>query len=74
MVDVGTGTGFIAKHFAPKFDKVLGLDLSKEQLRVASETNTHANLSFHECDGYKVAEFVREHCGGEARVDFITIG
>jgi methylase of polypeptide subunit release factors len=32
-IDIGTGTGLLAKHFAGIFSKVIGTDLSEAQLK-----------------------------------------
>lgn len=45
VVDVGTGTGFMAAGLAPFARKVIGVDFSDAMLRVARENIAHVGLS-----------------------------
>jgi len=38
-IDIGTGTGLLAKHFAGLFGKVVGTDLSEAQLKQAAQSH-----------------------------------
>ncbi|MDC0980288.1 class I SAM-dependent methyltransferase [Bdellovibrionales bacterium] len=48
ILDVGTGTGNLAKALAEKFPKALitGIDLSSEILKIAQAENGLANFNF----------------------------
>jgi ubiquinone/menaquinone biosynthesis C-methylase UbiE len=35
-IDIGTGTGFLAKHFSGIFERAIGTDLSEAQLKQAA--------------------------------------
>lgn len=45
VVDVGTGTGFMAAGLAPSAQKVIGVDFSDAMLQVARENMAHVGLS-----------------------------
>lgn len=45
VVDVGTGTGFMAAGLAPLARQVIGVDFSDAMLQVARENMTHLGLS-----------------------------
>ncbi len=45
VVDVGTGTGFMAAGLAPLARQVIGVDFSDAMLRVAQENMAHVGLS-----------------------------
>lgn len=46
-IDIGTGTGFLAKHLASEFTRSIGTDLSEAQLKQAAESHKDTtNLSF----------------------------
>lgn len=46
VVDVGCGTGLLAYHIARRGAKVLGIDFSKEAIKIAQSTYKHPNLEF----------------------------
>ena len=41
-IDIGTGTGFLAKHFSGIFTRAIGTDLSESQLKQAAESHKDA--------------------------------
>ena len=46
-MDIATGTGFLAGHMSQHFEKIIGVDLSEEQLKAASEKyKDETNISF----------------------------
>jgi ubiquinone/menaquinone biosynthesis C-methylase UbiE len=52
VVDVGTGTGFVALGLAPKVAKVIGFDASPEMLAVARRNlAAFSNVEFREAPG-----------------------
>jgi len=50
VLDVGCGTGGFAFKIAKKGAKVLGIDYSKEAIKIASEQHKHKNLQFLHAD------------------------
>ena len=48
MVDIGCGTGQSCFIFQPFFKKIIGFDVSKEQLKFAKEQNKFDNITFEE--------------------------
>lgn len=44
VLEIGTGTGDIALHIAPKCKKVVGIDISPEMISIANQKNSDANL------------------------------
>lgn len=52
IVDLGCGTGRITEFMVDDFDKVVGLDISKEMIRQAKERlNGYTNVELLETDG-----------------------
>ena len=51
MVDVGCGTGQSTSVFHPHFKKIIGIDVSMEQLKQARKHNTHENIRYLEGSG-----------------------
>lgn len=47
MVDVGCGSGQSCSIFQPFFKKIIGVDVSEEQLKLAREQNKNENIFFH---------------------------
>ncbi len=65
-LDIGSGTGTFSRLMAGRSDRVLGLDLSPEMVRVARERSAGvANVE------YRVADFMDERLG-EASFDCIA--
>ena len=48
MVDVGCGTGQSTVIFHPYFERIIGMDISSEQLKHARENNSFNNIEFIE--------------------------
>ena len=60
VIDIGTGTGFLAKHFAGIFTRSIGTDLSESQLKQAAESHKDAtNLQFKQLDVQNLWTMVR---------------
>lgn len=58
-IDIGTGTGLLAKHFAGLFERVVGTDLSEAQLKQAAESHKEVgNLKFMQLDVKHLPEFL----------------
>eukprot|EP00347_Sterkiella_histriomuscorum_P021576 403333497 len=73
-LDIGTGTGQIARKLAPKFEHIYGLDISEKQLEQArTENKDLSNLSFHLCDVYDIEKFVNDN-ELKGKVDLIIMG
>jgi len=66
MIDVGCGTGQIAVPMAKHFDRVLGIDRSIKQLRVA-EAGRPQNVEYHAGSAYDLP-------AATGTVDLVTIG
>lgn len=66
MIDVGCSTGQIAGPLAKHFARVLGIDRSLEQLRVA-EAGRPQNVKYHAGSAYELP-------AAEGTVDLVTIG
>ena len=54
ILDVATGTGGQAFSFAEKGYDVVGIDLSKDMLKVANKKNRHENLKFKVADATRI--------------------
>ena len=74
-IDVGTGTGFLAKHFASMFKRAIGTDLSESQLKQAAESHKNVeNLSFMQLDVKNLPEFLEKEGLDKGEVDLFSIG
>jgi ubiquinone/menaquinone biosynthesis C-methylase UbiE len=74
-IDIGTGTGFLAKHFSGIFTRAIGTDLSDSQLRQAAESHKEAkNLEFKQLDVKNLPEFLRAEALDKGEVDLFSIG
>lgn len=51
VVDLGAGTGFFTNILASKYQKVIGVDLSKKMLQFAESNSTH-HIQWLEADAY----------------------
>lgn len=57
VLEIGTGTGDIAVHIAPKAKKVVGIDISPEMIAIARMKNSELNLKnlmFQVEDAYRL--------------------
>lgn len=57
VLEVGTGTGDMAVHIAPKAKKVVGIDISPEMIAIARRKNSELNLKnlmFQVEDAYRL--------------------
>ena len=50
VLDVGTGTGIVARTLGPNVKKVMGIDISPEMIAAFRKSSNGANLECHECD------------------------
>ena len=55
MVDIGCGSGQSTSIFQPHFKKILGFDVSPEQVIKAKEQNKHKNIHYMEGCAEKIA-------------------
>lgn len=46
MLDAGCGSGQIVDLFADRFDKIIGFDISPEQIDVANSFNQRSNVTY----------------------------
>ena len=46
MVDVGCGSGQATKMFQPFFERIVGVDVSPEQIKQANKQNKYTNIEF----------------------------
>lgn len=74
-IDVGTGTGILARHLSALFDKVIGTDLSEAQLKQAAESHKDVkNLEFKQLDVQHLPEFLTREALDGGKVDLFTVG
>ncbi|CAF1115331.1 unnamed protein product [Adineta steineri] len=45
-IDIGCGTGQSTVLLAPYFQRIIGYDVSEQQINKANETNTHSNINY----------------------------
>jgi len=48
LLDVACGSGQATRQFAPYFKRLLGVDVSSNQIRLAKHHNTHDNIFYEE--------------------------
>lgn len=53
VLDVGCGTGYFSFHAAKKGATVLGIDFSKEAIKIAKQKYSHKNLNFKQMNATK---------------------
>ena len=71
-VDVACGTGQLSRHLSPRCDRVLGLDVSPEQIETARHVIKASNVSFHQCSVFDAQKTLGGL--GALPVDLITVG
>ena len=54
LVDVGCGSGQCTNIFQPYFKKLIGVDISEKQLRIAGTLNQFNNIEFHKGSGENI--------------------
>ena len=67
MVDVGCGSGQSSNIFQPYFKKIIGIDISPEQLKQARQQNKFGNINYLEGSAESIP--IQDHT-----VDLVTVG
>lgn len=70
--DLACGTGQLARHLSTRCDRVLGLDVSLEQINTARNNSSASNVSFHQCSVFETHKMLEGL--GALPVDLITVG
>lgn len=65
IIDLGCGSGTQSAFFAERYDKVLGVDVSEEAVKLATEMWDYPNLNFDTLDvtDHKKAQKIHEKLG-----------
>ncbi len=73
-IDLGTGTGFLARHFADEFEQVIGTDSSDKQLEQARiKSVDKKNLTYRQANLSNLNSFLEEN-SLEGKIDLFTLG
>lgn len=67
-LDIGCGNGRYTKKFAKRFDEVVGIDLSKKQIKQNQKDNKQKNIQ------YLNEDFIESNNSELGKFDFIFVG